>query len=130
MTSKPYGYELILDLHDCDPSTFNRNSLRGFFKALCIIIGMERGDLHFWDDCRVPLEKRQTDPKTKGTSAVQFIMTSSLVIHALDDLKTLYINVFSCDDFDDDRVSAFVSQFFSGIIVAIQSITRGEYDGV
>ncbi|MCH8326659.1 MAG: S-adenosylmethionine decarboxylase, partial [Bacteroidetes bacterium] len=71
--------------------------------------------------------KKNAPPHLKGTSAVQFIMTSSLIIHALDDLKTLYMNVFSCDDFDEHVVSVFIRHYFEGSIVAKHVITRGDY---
>ena len=45
----PYGYELIIDLHQCDPTLFNRKDLTRFFDELCELIDMEQEDLHFWD---------------------------------------------------------------------------------
>ena len=44
-----YGKEIILDLHECDPSTFTRESIGKYFKYLCLIIDMEACDLHWWD---------------------------------------------------------------------------------
>ena len=87
---KPYGYELVLDLHGCDPNTFNRPSIEDFFKKLCKQIKMTRCDLHFWDDVGVSREEQQTSPHTKGTSAVQFILTSTIVIHTLDLMGAVY----------------------------------------
>ena len=82
-----YGVELILDLHGCDPSTFNRESIGAYFERLCVLIDMKREALHFWDDIGVSEEDKQTSPHTQGTSAVQFILTSSIVIHTLDQLS-------------------------------------------
>ena len=95
-----YGLELILDLHDCDSSTFTRADIERCCSELCEVIDMECCDLYFWDDLGVPNEDQQTDPKTKGTSAVQFILTSTIVIHTLDLMKSAYINIFSCKKFD------------------------------
>ncbi|MBC8481095.1 MAG: S-adenosylmethionine decarboxylase [Planctomycetes bacterium] len=108
----PYGFELILDLHDCDVATFNRKSLEKYFSRLCKAIDMKRCDLHFWDDVGVPPEKRQTLPHTKGTSAVQFILTSTIVIHALDLLKAAYINIFSCKPFDRQVAEELTKKWF------------------
>ncbi len=108
-----YGKELILDLHECDASKFTREGLESFFEELCELIDMERCDLHFWDDVGVPIEEQQSDPKTKGTSAVQFILTSTIVIHTLDLLKTVYINVFSCKEFDAAEAEKFTAAWFS-----------------
>ena len=90
---KPYGYEWILDLHGCDVSKFNRTSLANYFEKLCKAIDMERADLHFWDDVGLSPEKHQTLPHTKGTSAVQFILTSTIVVHSLELLEAAYILV-------------------------------------
>lgn len=108
----PYGYELILDLHSCDVSTFNRESLKSFFEKLCDEIKMTRCELHFWDDVGVPPEEQQTSPHTKGTSAVQFILTSTIVIHTLDLLKAVYINIFSCKEFDKDKAEQLTKEWF------------------
>ena len=89
----PYGFELIMDLHDCDVSKFNRENLKNYFIKVCKAIDMVRCELYFWDDIGVPIEDRQTSPHTKGTSAVQFILTSTIVVHTLDQLKSVYINV-------------------------------------
>jgi len=112
-----YGKELILDLHNCDNSIFNRKDIEKFMIELCDLIDMERHDLHFWDDHGIAPEDRQTDPKTKGTSAIQFIMTSNITIHTLDILKTVYLNIFSCKDFDADKVIPFCADFFQGEVV-------------
>ena len=79
--TQDYGQELILDLHDCDSSRFTRDDIQRYCEELCELIEMERCDLHFWDDVGVPEAEQQTHPKTKGTSAVQFILTSTIVIH-------------------------------------------------
>ena len=57
-----YGVELILDLHECDPTTFTRDSLDTFFTQLCERIEMEKCVVHFWDDVGVPEEEQQTLP--------------------------------------------------------------------
>ena len=108
----PYGQELVLDLHDCAVDTFTRPSIEAFCKELCSLIDMEPCDLHFWDDIGVSEEEQQTDPKTKGTSAVQFILTSSIVIHTLDLMKAVYINIFSCEEFDSDAATRFTVSWF------------------
>jgi S-adenosylmethionine/arginine decarboxylase-like enzyme len=121
---KPYGYELILDLHGCDPNTFNRPSIEDFFKKLCKKINMTQCDLHFWDDVGVAPEEQQTSPHTKGTSAVQFILTSTIVVHTLALMEKVYINVFSCKEFNSEIVKQFSESFFHGIIVNNHFIER------
>jgi len=107
-----YGIELILDLHRCDASTFTRESIQKYFERLCDLIEMKREELHFWDDVGIPEEEKQTSPHTQGTSAVQFILTSSIVIHTLDQLEAVYINIFSCKAYDPKVAENFSVQWF------------------
>ncbi len=107
-----YGKELILDLHGCNLSTFNRDSINRYFTELCELIDMQRCEVHFWDDVGLPPEECQTLPHTKGTSAVCFILTSSIVIHTLDILKAVYVNIFSCREFDPDTAAEVTRKWF------------------
>ena len=109
---EPYGQELILDLHGCDASTFNRKSLDGYFETLFKAIKMQKCERYFWDDVGVPEEDQQTSPHTKGTSAVQFILTSSMVIHTLELLEAAYINIFSCKAFDAALAESITKEWF------------------
>ena len=119
-----YGQEVLLDLHECDSSKFTRAEIRGYFEELCDLIDMERCDLYFWDDVGVPEEEQQTDPKTKGTSAVQFILTSTIVIHTLDLMKVAYVNIFACKDFDTDEAAEFTAKWFGSTDWTAKVVTR------
>ena len=121
---KPYGYELILDLHGCDISKFNRSSLRKYFAKLCKAIDMKRCELYFWDDVGVPAKEKQKLAHTKGTSAVQFILTSNITIHTLDLLKAAYINIFSCKQFDRKVAEKITKEWFSAKKCRTQFIGR------
>jgi len=109
---EPYGQELILDLHNCDTARFTRLDIEQFCTALCELIDMEPCELHFWDDLGVAEEEQQTHPKTKGISAVQFILTSTIVIHTLVLMKSAYVNIFSCKKFETDEAASFTAQWF------------------
>ena len=119
-----YGVELILDVHGCDPETFTRKHLDDFFTRLCDLIEMEKCEVHFWDDVGVPVEDQQTLPHTKGTSAVCFILTSTIVVHTLDILRAVYVNIFSCKDFDPAAATAFTEEFFGGKCESTSFIKR------
>jgi len=112
MTRDAYGYELILNLHGCDVSTFNRKSLDGYFETLCKAIKMQKCERYFWDDVGVPEEERQTSPHTKGTSAVQFILTSTIVIHTLELMEAVYINIFFCKEYDAELAEQITREWF------------------
>lgn len=120
----PYGKELILDLHECDPSTFTRTSIEAFMVELCKGIDMEASDLHFWDDLDAPLEEKETEPHLVGTSAVQFIKTSNITIHTLDIMKRVYLNIFSCKEFDGRVATKFAVDWFRGELRQRRTINR------
>ena len=119
-----YGKELILDLHECDPDTFTRKSIENYFKKLCNLIDMERCEMYWWDDYDTPPNKRQTEPHLKGTSAIQFILTSNITIHTLDLMGNVYLNIFSCKEFDPDVAEKFSKEWFKGKVVNSQVVDR------
>lgn len=119
-----YGYELILDIHNCDTAKFNRKGIQEFMKKLCELIDMEREDLYFWDYEAQEEEYKKAPAHLKGTSAVQFISTSNITIHTLDELRRVYLNVFSCKDFNVRTIRSFVKKWFKGEIVNFKVITR------
>jgi len=119
-----YGKELILDLHNCDVSKFNRKYLKKYFKEICLLIEMEPCKLCWWDDQGVPIESQQTLAHAKGTTAIQFILTSNITIHTLDILKNVYVNIFSCKEFDEKVAEKFTKEWFSGEVVNSLTINR------
>jgi len=122
-----YGKELILDIHKCDITTFTRKSIKKFYKKLCKLIHMEAHDLHFWDyeDMDMTLEEWDAlPPNVRGISAIQFIMTSNITIHALDLLGCVYINVFSCKNFNSHIAKVFSENWFKGKAVKSEVIDR------
>ena len=53
-----------------------------------------------------------TSPHTQGTSAVQFIITSSIVIHALELTGEVFVNIFSCKEFDPMMATNVTVEWF------------------
>lgn len=123
---KPYGKELILDLHNCDVVTFTRASIKEFFAKLCDLIDMEREDLHFWDYEGDPEGYEKAEDHLKGITAVQFIRTSNIIIHTVDTMKNLHVNVFSCKDFECDVVQEFTENWFHGESLSVTLVPRSK----
>ncbi len=124
MIIKPYGKELILDICNCDSSTFTRKSIKKYFEEICTLIDMERCKLCWWDDYGVPPEDQETELHMKGTTAIQFMKTSNITIHALDLLQNVYVNIFSCKEFDGDAAEKFTKEWFKGKVVNSHMIER------
>lgn len=110
---KNYGKEIILDLHECSITNFNRKGLRKYFKQLCNLIDMKRCKLCFWDYKGYEAEYLNAPAHLQGTSAIQFISTSNITVHTLDTLKRIYINIFSCKSFDPAIVVDFTVSYFN-----------------
>ena len=110
---KIYGYSNTIDVRDCDATKFTRDNIEAFFIALCEAIDMERADLHFWG-YDTQEEHDAAPPHLKGLSAVQFIMTSTVTIHTLDDLGAVFIDLFSCKKYDPQVAKKVVEEFFGG----------------
>jgi len=85
---------------------------------------MNREDLHFWDYTGEKAEYHKAPIHLKGTSAVQFISTSNITIHTLDEMKRIYLNIFSCKDFNSTIARKFCRDYFKGKVVTSQTIRR------
>jgi len=118
-----YGKELILDLRDCN-TPFNREEIENYMKELCSLIDMKREDLHFWDYEGDPEGYKKAPSHLKGISAVQFIKTSNITIHVLDDLGKVFLNIFSCKLFDVEEAKEFSKKWFGGRISHLWEISR------
>ena len=123
MNDNDYGMELILDLHGCRVERFTRPSLEIYFEDVAQIIKAERAELHFWD-YDDPEEFENAPPHLKGISAVQFITKSSLTVHALHDLKKVFVNIFSCGQFDYLEVATHSKKFFHAKEMTITKLKR------
>lgn len=119
-----YGKELILDIHNCDIKNFTRAAIKRYLISLCNKIDMHREDLHWWDYEGQSEEYEKAPDHLKGVSCIQFISTSSIVLHSLDVLKTIYLNIFSCKDFNVEEVVRFSEQYFSGKVVNKTVVNR------
>ncbi len=119
-----YGEELVMDLHDCKIKRHTRKNIKKYFIELCKLIDMKRGPLHFWDYKGAEKEYKVAPPHLKGISAVQFIYTSNITIHTLDDMKNLYVNIFSCKSFSMMAALNFTEKWFKAEVVNYKILIR------
>ena len=119
-----YGYSTSLDLVDCISAYFTRDRIELYLFALCQAIDMEREDLHFWDYEGNSDGYEAAPPHLRGVSAVQFIKTSSIVIHTLDDLKAMFVDLFSCKEYDPRVFESITEMYFGGTVRASTTVMR------
>jgi len=103
----PWGMLAAIDLHGCAPGRLaDPDSIRAFVPAVIDAIGMiAHGPLHL---------ERFGDGELEGWSALQFIETSSITIHADEVSGRCFIDVFSCRPFDPELAAAIAVAHFGG----------------
>jgi S-adenosylmethionine/arginine decarboxylase-like enzyme len=113
-----WGKHLIIDAKHCFPARVqDPEYIRFFTKELVRQIEMvpfgEPQVVHFADG---------TD--LAGWTMIQLIETSSIMGHFLDISGDLYLDVFSCKDFEEQRVIDALDHFFSPDEIKHQVIMR------
>jgi S-adenosylmethionine/arginine decarboxylase-like enzyme len=105
--SAPWGMLAAIDLHGCQRRRLeDPNSIRAFVPSVIDAIGMRaHGPLRL---------ERFGDGELEGWSAMQFIETSSITIHADEVSGRCFIDVFSCQAFDPEIAAAIALAHFGG----------------
>ena len=103
----PWGTSAAIDLHGCSFAALaDPGIITAFVRELIAAIGMRaHGPLH--------LERFGTG-ELEGWSAMQFIETSSITVHADEVSARCFIDVFSCRPFDADRAAVVALEHFGG----------------
>jgi S-adenosylmethionine/arginine decarboxylase-like enzyme len=120
------GKETIIDLHECDVSTFTRESLENFCVELCKEIDMTPVQRYLWEYKNEGNKPAEESAHYVGYSVCQFILTSDIMIHSWDNLKKISLNIFSCKDFNEDEAVDFCRGWFKSKSVR-QSVTLLRY---
>ncbi len=116
---KAWGQSTSIDLHKCDKKFLtSKEILADFIKKICDEIGMVRyGD---------PIIARFGDGDLEGYSAMQFIHTSTVVVHLDEFADRAFIDIFSCKEFNDKKAVDFCKNFFKAKEVKFNTLSRGD----
>lgn len=100
-----WGYHLILDCSKCIPRSIrDRQNIEAFAKNLVHRINM------------VPFGEPQIQHFGSGNKAgytlVQLIETSNICAHFVEETNDIYLDVFSCKEFNHDDVKDIVNYYF------------------
>lgn len=119
MSKKIFGYELVMDLSECDARVISSSrKLKEYVDKLCRLIKMKK-----FGKTLVPYFGEDKD-FTKGYSLLQFIETSSITGHFSESWGKAYINVFSCQTFDHVKAREFTRKFFGAKKVKNRFLVR------
>lgn len=103
--SNYWGYHLLVDAGGCNNSINNVEVVGKFVKELVELLEMYPiGGPHI-----VYVDTNEG----KGVSAVQLITTSTITFHGDDEGKRVFIDIFSCKEYKQERAIALINKFFS-----------------
>ena len=113
-----WGQHLVLDMGGCNGNIALKESIRAFVAELVDAIGMvaygEPIIEHFATHSQ----------EAAGYSLVQLIETSAISAHFSDHNRDVYLDVFSCKSFDDNRVVQVVDKYFEPRSIYMLSLER------
>ena len=101
-----WGMATSIDLHSCNSKTIrSEEKIREFVKKLIDLIDMkafgETQIFHFGED-----------EKVAGFSITQLIETSLISGHFANLTNNVYLDIFSCKEYDPKVVAEFAKKFF------------------
>lgn len=114
-----WGYHVMMDCWNANRvSMQSRATVEQFIKELVKRIDMEPiGEP--WIEYTAG-----HDPTKAGFTATQIIVTSSIVAHFVDETGSIYLDVFSCKNFDIETVEQVVDQYFQPERIRVNFVTR------
>lgn len=114
-----WGYHLMLDCGGCDNNSIkDADNIRNFVKELVIAIDMVAVGDPWIERTAIGI------PDKEGFSLYQLIVTSNISAHFVDESNHIYLDVFSCKEFNHNKVQSIVTKYFSPTKIKINFVTR------
>lgn len=115
-----WGKILLLDLYGCPKHLIDEPvNILAFKNALIPAI-----DMKSYGEPKLEHFATHSDDAA-GYSLVQLIETSALTAHFAENLGQIYLEIFSCKDFDEDDVIRIAHNFFKFTSYDMKSLYRG-----
>jgi len=113
-----WGKHLMLDAKNCDrykaqDSLYIKNFTKDLVKRIDMVPYGEPQLVHFADG---------TDKA--GWTVIQLIETSNIMGHFLDNTGDLYLDVFSCKEYDESVVTDILKEYFRPELIHTTTIYR------
>jgi S-adenosylmethionine decarboxylase len=104
---KFWGYHLMVDCSNCNRDNIkNINVIKKFINSIIKACKMKKLG-------NIKIENLQNGNKELyGYSVVQLIHTSSIVCHFMDISGDTYIDIFSCKEFNCDKIIKIINEYF------------------
>jgi len=117
MTITTWGKHLILDAAGCSPKMIGCPIVIGNFAKDLV----KRIDMVAYGNPHIVMFG--TGNK-KGYTLVQLIETSNICAHFVEENNSMYLDVFSCKDFDPQVVEEAVKEYFDAQVFKSTTILR------
>ena len=114
-----WGQHLILDLKNCNDNIKSRESIEAWLVDLVDAI-----DMKAYGDPLIEHFATHNDDAV-GFSAVQLIETSNICAHFAENLGEIYVDIFSCAEFDPQIATEVTKKHFGGEEVQSLNLRRG-----
>ena len=112
-----WGYHLVLDCAGCDHNAITSyDTIYNFTKQLV-------ADIDMVAYCEPQIVNFGSGNKA-GYTLVQLIETSNICAHFVNENDTMYLDVFSCKEYDDQVVIDLVKKYFGATSVRPSYLTR------
>lgn len=112
-----WGKHLILDAAKCRPCTIRSSSvIYDFTKEL-----VKKIDMVAYGEPQIVMFG---SGNKKGYTLVQLIETSNITAHFVEETDDMYLDVFSCKDFDPHIVTGIVATYFDPQSVSTHMLYR------
>ena len=109
---KFFGKELIIDLYDCDPKIIrSAKKIKEYAAGICREMKVRPYGKTIVKRFALHLDH------AAGYSLVQLIESSLVSAHFSELWNRVYINLFSCKDFNHKKAIEFSKKFFKGKIL-------------
>jgi len=119
---KPFGIHFILDADQCEGDLKDKKHIQSFIDTLVDKLDMKKKGETVFEYFEDNDYNRERD--IVGWSVVQIISLSNITIHINEISRTIYLDVFTCGDLDDSKVTLLVSDFFKPTKIKKQIIYR------
>lgn len=117
----PFGYQLMLDMYDCQGEAVSSLSLAyAFLDALADRLEMTKQAPPF-----LFRSDGETYPDKAGLSGWLPLIESGIQIHTLEPVRFVSLDVYSCRPFDQAVIEEFAKATFQPSNVELQFVRRG-----
>lgn len=103
-TKESWGFHLLVDMAGVNKNADDKAQIKAYFKEVLKDIDMESIS---------PLIIERAPPGTgRGLSAIQMLATSHMSFHCDDAGRRLFVDIFSCEPFNEKLVEAAIKRRF------------------